>query len=72
MKMYIRIDGDDDAMGASYEIRCDAFFLQQAIINLFKSLVNFSHGNICPAITCLKECADILEKENNKGGDTDV
>lgn len=70
MKMYIRIDGDDDAMGASYEIRCDAFFLQHAIINLFKSLVNFSHGNTIPALICLEECVKIMEE--TKGGDKDV
>ena len=71
MKMYIRIEGDDDAMGASYEIRGSAFFLQQSIINLFRSLVNFSHGNIMPALKCLGECAKIMEEET-KGGDKDV
>lgn len=71
MKMYIRIEGDDDAMGASYDVRCNAFFIQQAIIQLFKTLFRFSHGNIIPALQCLEECTKIMEKET-KGGDKDV
>ena len=71
MKMYIRVEGDEDSNEAFHEIRCNAFFLQQAIIHLFMSLVRFCHGNLTPAITCLKECSEIMEKET-KGGDKDV
>lgn len=63
MKMYIRIEGDEDSNESFHKIKCNAFFLQQAIIHLFESLVRFSHGNITPAITCLKECSKIMVKE---------
>lgn len=66
MKMYIKIEGDDDANGAYCEINCDLFFLKEAIINLFQSLISCS--NITPALTCLKECIEIAERKT-KGGD---
>ena len=70
-RMYIRIVGDDDQQGASYEINGSAFFLQQAIIGLFNSLVRFSHGNLMPALKCLEEITRIIEEET-RGGDNDV
>ena len=36
MKMYIRIEGDDDAMGASYNVRCNAFLFSRQSFNYLK------------------------------------
>ena len=60
MKMYIRIEGDG-AMGANFDICCDSFFLKEVIIHLFHNLINFP--TITPAITCLKECTEMIDKK---------
>lgn len=72
-KMYIRIEGDEDACGAKLEVACDTIFLLNAIIQLFKALLRSGLHNedISSAITCLKECTEIMDKEL-KGGDKDV
>ena len=72
-KMYIRIEGDEDACGARLEIACNNLFLLSAIIQLFKGLLRSGLYNedISLAITCLKECTEIMDKEI-KGGDKDV
>lgn len=61
MKMYIRIEGDDNNPEVSCEVGCTPFFLKEAIINLFQILINIYH--ISPALTCLKECNEIMEKK---------
>lgn len=73
MKMYIRIEGDEDACGAKLEIGCDTIFLLNAIVQQFKALLRAGLYNrdISSAITCLKQCTEIMEKEI-KGGDKDV
>lgn len=64
-KMYIRIEGDEDACGAKLEVGCDTIFLLNAIVQLFKALLRAGlyNGDISSAISCLKECTEIMDKE---------
>ena len=66
MKMYIRIEGDEDAKGAYLDIACDRTFLMNAIIQLFKALLRHPSEDLTDAITCLKECAEIMDKETKR------
>ena len=63
MKMYIRIEGDEDENGAYLDLRCDRTFLMNAIIQLFKALLRHPSEDLTVAITCLKECTEIMDKE---------
>ena len=61
--MYIRIEGDEDAKGAYLDAGCDRTFLVNAIIQLFKVLLRHPSEDLTPAITCLKECTEFMDKE---------
>ena len=63
MKMYIRIEGDEDACGANLELACDRTFLMNAIIQQFKVLLRHPSDDLTDAIICLKECTEIMEKK---------
>lgn len=63
MKMYIRIEGDEDAKGAYLDIACDRTFLMNAIIQLFKALLRHPSEDLTDVIICLKECTEIMEKK---------
>lgn len=73
MKMFIRIEGDEDTCDATLEIGCSTSFLLNAIVQLFKALLRAGLFNedISSAIICLKKCTEIMDKEL-KGGDNDV